>query len=412
MPVFRRSVSLRMRHVRLDLDLSAGAVRNGTPSRNPRGRPATYELGDGKPSGRQAIRQWRTQQRRKGTNSEARELTDGSSARSQGPARQEVPVFFVTGAGKSGTTWLRRMLNVHPEVLCNGEGRFFGRNIKNARLKVLNAEARVVQPATLYNALAENEYLRMWLERTPWTREGDVEEHLAELTREAVRLFLEKNLSESSKKVVGDKTPLLGPGIVGEISVIMPRAKVVHIVRDGRDRAVSWMHHIWNRERLIEEGEDLTAEDQDKRDRYRENPDAFLASGESIFSETSIKTASRVWAENVGAAHRDGPRLLGDKYTEVRYEDLLERPEEELGRIFRFLRVRAKKGIVRRSVRVESFERRSGGRKRGEEDSTSARRKGVAGDWKNVFTERDKAVFKEAAGELLVELGYESDHGW
>jgi hypothetical protein len=252
----------------------------------------------------------------------------------------------------------------------------------------------------------------MWLERTPWTREGDVEEHLAELTREAVRLFLEKNLSESSKKVVGDKTPLLGPGIVGEISVIMPRAKVVHIVRDGRDRAVSWMHHIWNRERLIEEGEDLTAEDQDKRDRYRENPDAFLASGESIFSETSIKTASRVWAENVGAAHRDGPRLLGDKYTEVRYEDLLERPEEELGRIFRFLRVRAKKGIVRRSVRVESFERRSGGRKRGEEDSTSARRKGVAGDWKNVFTERDKAVFKEAAGELLVELGYESDHGW
>jgi hypothetical protein len=412
MPVFRRSVSLRMRHVRLDLDFSAGAVRNGTPSRKSRGRPATYELGGGKPSSREARRQRRAQQRRKGTNSEARELTDGSSARSQGPARQEVPVFFVTGAGKSGTTWLRRMLNVHPEVLCNGEGRFFGRDIKNARLKVLKAEARVVQPATLYNALAENEYLRMWLERTPWTREGDVEEHLTVLTREAVRLFLEKKLSESRKKVVGDKTPLLGPGIVAEISEIMPRAKVVHIVRDGRDRAISWMHQIWNRERSIEEGGQLTAEDQDKRDRYRENPDAFLASGESIFSETSIKTASRVWAENVGAAHRDGPRLLGENYTEVRYEDLLESPEQELERIFHFLGVETNKKVLRQSVRAESFEKRSGGRKRGEEDSTSARRKGVAGDWKNAFTERDKAIFKETAGELLVELGYAKDMSW
>ena len=161
------------------------------------------------------------------------------------------------------------------------------------------------------------------------------------------------------------------------------------------------MHHHWNREQATEQGGLLLPEERDKRDRYRENPDAFLASGESIFPETSIKTASRIWAENVGAAHRDGPRLLGDKYTEVRYEDLLERPEEELGRIFRFLRVRAGKRMVRRYVRRESFERRSGGRKRGQEDSTSTRRKGMAGDWKNVFTECDKAVFKEAAGELL-----------
>jgi len=36
----------------------------------------------------------------------------------------------------------------------------------------------------------------------------------------------------------------------------------------------------------------------------------------------------------------------------------------------------------------------------------------VAGDWRNVFTEEDKRIFKEAAGDLLVELHYEKDNEW
>jgi hypothetical protein len=192
----------------------------------------------------------------------------------------------------------------------------------------------------------------------------------------------------------------------------MPEAKVIHVIRDGRDVAVSAIHHYWNRERPSEEGGELPARDRDKRDRYREDPEAFLASGESIFAESAIKHNAEVWASNVGSAHRDGLTVLGDNYAEVRYEDLLERPEQELGRILRFLGVSADKEVVGRSVMAESFEKRSGGRKRGQEDSTSARRKGVTGDWKNVFTERDKALFKEFAGELLVELGYEKDNSW
>ncbi|HWI45457.1 MAG TPA: hypothetical protein VNT12_04725, partial [Rubrobacter sp.] len=45
------------------------------------------------------------------------------------PARRErgskTPVFFVTGVGKSGTSWLMRTLDGHPDILCKGEGRFF-----------------------------------------------------------------------------------------------------------------------------------------------------------------------------------------------------------------------------------------------------------------------------------------------
>ena len=38
--------------------------------------------------------------------------------------REEQARFLVTGLGKSGTRWLTKILDSHPEVLCKGEGRF------------------------------------------------------------------------------------------------------------------------------------------------------------------------------------------------------------------------------------------------------------------------------------------------
>jgi hypothetical protein len=96
----------------------------------------------------------------------------------------------------------------------------------------------------------------------------------------------------------------------------------------------------------------------------------------------------------------------------VRYEDLLREPEKEFGRLYEFLGAGADEQTVARCVETTSFEKRSGGRERGEEDTRSGVRKGVAGDWENVFTERDKEVFKREAGDLLIELGYEEHGSW
>ena len=247
-----------------------------------------------------------------------------------------------------------------------------------------------------------------------WSARGgpatsDVDEHIACLTREAVRYFLARKLSETGKRIVGDKTPLHSAAVVTEIGSMFPEARVIHIIRDGRDQAVSHTHHRWNRVRPVEEGCRLTLEERDKRDRYRENPEKFLASGESIFSERYIVTAAKGWKSNVGTAHRDGLSVLGDGYTEVRHEDLLERPEEEMGRLFRFLGATDDEAVVRQCVERNRFERVAR-REAGTEDSASFLRKGVAGDWRSVFTERDKAIYKEIAGDLLIELGYEKDN--
>ena len=330
-------------------------------------------------------------------------------------SREPDALFFVVGSARSGTNWLMRTLNAHPEIMCRGEGRFFGRDSRREQLKEMKTtehKKRKMQPSSLYNALAESEYLRLWVERSVWTRDDDPDEHIARLTREAVRYFLTAGLSKSGKRIVGDKTPLDSLRIVTEIADILPEARVIHIIRDGRDTVVSQLHHVWNR--ASDEGgiHNLTPEERDRRDRYRADAEEVLRSGDGIFSERRLKSSANNWNRLVGAAVRDGPRALGERYTEVRYEDLLQRPETEFGRLFDFLGARADEETVTRCVGATNFENRSGGRERGQEDARSGVRKGVAGDWKRVFIERDKVIFKEIAGDLLLKLGYEQHNDW
>jgi hypothetical protein len=39
-------------------------------------------------------------------------------------------------------------------------------------------------------------------------------------------------------------------------------------------------------------------------------------------------------------------------------------------------------------------------------------RSGKTGEWKKYFTEDHKNIFREAAGDLLVRLGYEKNNDW
>lgn len=342
-----------------------------------------------------------------------KELAELKAAAHAGYARDDVPIFFVVGAPKSGTTWLRRMLDQHPEVLCHGEGRFFGRDDKDMNYEnvQVNKKGQLLRPGSLHYTLAQCEDLRTWMERTWWSRDAEAEKHIAHLTREAVLYFLLHKRVKIGKKMVGDKTPLHSTSTLSEIGTMFPEARVIHIVRDGRDQAVSHNHHKWNRVPGVEEGGRLTQEEQDKRDRYRKDPEGFLVSGESIFSEQHITAIARGWERKVGVAHVDGPAVLGDRYTEVRYEDLLVRPEEEMGRLFGFLGASRDDSVVRRTVESNRFEKVTD-REAGSENSSSFFRKGVSGDWRGVFTKRDKAIFKEEAGDLLIELGYEDDDDW
>lgn len=137
----------------------------------------------------------------------------------------------------------------------------------------------------------------------------------------------------------------------------------------------------------------------------------------------------RMQARLAGLNVEDGLLLMMDKWLStcawiqhswletgeelIRYEDLL---EDDIGILERVLIGQCGLPVSHERLRevVEStrFERVTGGRRRGEEDVTQHMRKGVAGDWRNHFTDRTKDVFKLRCGRLLVALGYESDDNW
>jgi hypothetical protein len=320
-------------------------------------------------------------------------------------------VFYVVGHAKSGTTWLMRLLDAHPEIVCKGEGRIFGRRYK--RPDVRKMDAPTFQPSSLYRALIDATYLRSWIERSVWTRGDDADEQLRGLTRAAIHHFLGARLAGSKKRIVGDKTPFLSDEIITEIAEIDSGAKVIHIIRDGRDVAVSGIHHLWRRELDLGGGKDIRPEEEEMRARYRADPQGAIESGEGLFTEQRLREMAEDWRRQVSAAREQGSELLGtDRYVEVRYEELLERTVPEFRRLAGFLGADQDSKVAQRCVSSASFTRWTKGRRRGQEDSDSLLRKGVAGDWKRVFTADDRRVFDRHAGDLLIELGYETGRDW
>jgi Sulfotransferase domain len=114
------------------------------------------------------------------------------------------------------------------------------------------------------------------------------------------------------------------------------------------------------------------------------------------------------WNRRTSKASREGGELFGDNFLQIKYEDLLLKPEEIMQPVFELLGAQADAGVVRHCVENNSFEK-AAGRPKGTEEGESFFRKGVAGDWRNLFTERDREVYEQLAGQTLVEIGYPLD---
>ncbi len=329
-----------------------------------------------------------------------------ASASAVAPSPGSPPPFFIVGQAKSGTSWVMRLLEAHPEVMARGEGRFVGRSYKRPDLKRI--DSATLQPSSLQRALLDADYLRAWIERSVWTRDGDTEEALEELVAVCTRHIMHRALEGSGKRLVGDKTPFLSADVIVELASHFDDSQVIHVIRDGRDVAVSAMHHLWNHPIDLGGGLDLASDESRIRERYRTDPKGFLESGKSIFTERRILALASSWQSNVSRAIANGRELLGDRYTEMRYERLVGEPIAETQRLLAAVGADARPNLAARCVERARFERFSGGRPVGTEDSTAFTRKGIVGDWMAVFTERDRRLFEEEAGELLTELGYSS----
>ena len=298
--------------------------------------------------------------------------------------------FFIFGHARSGTTLLMRLLRLHPEVHCNYQAHFFTR-----------------QP--LLKSLVNTPETEEWLTRKSnrWNQGRDLSPLIL---RAAADFMMERDAVREGKMIVGDKSPssTIHGQAVRDLHSIYPDAKLIYIVRDGRDVLISERFR-----NLVEESKFLKTEDKRIIEELRKDQTPFTNGMQSIFTETVVRRVTNGWITNVQETEEQGRRLFADHYCSLRYEDLLERPFEELSRLWKFLDVKnideALKGGIKAEMESNPDEEWQAKRNEG---IASFLPKGHAGNWERLFTARDKSLFKEVAGEMLIKWNYEKDLNW
>lgn len=157
----------------------------------------------------------------------------------------------------------------------------------------------------------------------------------------------------------------------------------IHLFRDGRDVVVS--KYFFDRDFCIKNG--ITSSFDDDFDSY-------------------VERTSYEWASYV-LAWREQPTV-----SSTQYERYLDDPVRELrALIFEISGVRLDESYLSSVVSRYTRAKFSASLDAAFSHNTFVR-KGIAGDWKNHFSERNVSAFKSIAGDALIALGYESDQKW
>ncbi len=296
--------------------------------------------------------------------------------------------FFIFGHARSGTTLLMRLVRLHPEVHCNYQAHFFTRR-------------------PLLKSLVDTPEAEEWLKRKSnrWNQGRDLSPLVL---RAAADFILERDAAKAGKRIVGDKSPssTIHGQAVRDLHAVYPDAKLVYIVRDGRDVLISERFR-----NFVEESRFLSVEDKRIIEGLRRNKDQFTGN-RSIFTETFIRRVAKGWVTNLQETEEDGRRLFGANYCDLRYEDLLAHPFDEMQKVWEFLGVQADKSLEKKIVEEMSSNPDEEWQAKRNEDIASFLPKGQAGNWQKLFTARDKSLFKEIAGEMLVKWKYEKSQDW
>ena len=298
---------------------------------------------------------------------------------------------FIVGFPRSGTTLLRLMLDSHSELaitheagfipmtsnLTNPLSRMFYRRLKNA-----------AKHRSWANSLRE-EFYRTLTQMNNWNDfhvPGETfRQALIQIepftVADGLRAFFRSYALRFDKPRWGDKTPFYTQ-YFRTIENTLPEAHFIHIIRDGRDAALS--------------GKGLP----------------FVAG--------DFETIGREWSKQI-LLTRNQSRAC-QHYLEIKYEDLILKTTDILQKICRFINLSYEPHMERyyqnARDRMEelgdicdvdgsvSVTRES--RLLRHRLTTQPPDQSRIGRWKTAMTKEDLATFNKVAGHLLQELGYEA----
>lgn len=272
------------------------------------------------------------------------------------------PFPFIVGNPRSGTTLLRALLDSHPRLAVPPESYFV---VTLAHLRELYERDDGLAVESLTADLLQHRRFKRWDLPERALREAldrSAPTSYADAIRTVYALYAERH----GKSRYADKTPKYVEDL-HLLTELFPEALFVHIVRDGRDVALSYLEVDWGPNSMIE--------------------------------------AARRWRHRVELGREAGAALGPERYMEVRYEDLVADPERELREVCRFISVEFEPAMFEYTDRAEDFiaphfhpEAHQG-----------MTRPPTAGmrDWRTQMEPGEVAKFELVAGPLLEELGYE-----
>ena len=267
------------------------------------------------------------------------------------------PPVVVLGVSRSGTTLLKEMLDRHSQLAIPTESYFIpqlwdrhgDRPDLDAMLADLGRLARV----------------REW-----GVDLADVRGRLPPLPHfgEIIRALYLSYAQARGKRRFGDKTPAYMQQL-GLLERVFASAQYVHIVRDGRDAALSFLA-------------------------MRRRPRFNLA------RPRGLRAFACQWRLEVAGARRFGECLGPERYLELRYEELVAEPEAALRGICAFLRLEFEPGMLEyhRDLRGATLQDHPG---LAQAPTPGLRR------WREEMRPADVRRYEAIAGGLLSELGYE-----
>jgi hypothetical protein len=307
----------------------------------------------------------------------------------------DASIFFIGGSYRSGTTWLRDMLNAHREAFVLDEGWILNDRGHGAE-HWLDEGAIARWCATGHNAWAERIGTPTQVARV--MRRGAIEGVMraaAATAHEGKRV-----------RAIGDKSTFCYLDRADVLHGLFPDARFIHVLRDGRDVAVSHCFYLF---RFRQKDGPAQFDVLPERGRaHMERAYRFHALGEgdpvALFDEHTLRYFAGVWAACIAGASR-ARTLFGDRFMEVRYERLLVETRRRLAEVLAFLSIDASDAVVSPIVDRHRFEERAR-RPAGEADPLAKTRKGVSGDWRTYFTDRDAIVWMDAAGGAMRASGH------
>jgi hypothetical protein len=269
------------------------------------------------------------------------------------------PPLLILGVSRSGTTLLRVMLDRNSQLAVPDESFFVPLLADRHLLRV--------DPDEFMDDLCRLKTVRDWGVPLDKVR-ARLTDRMA--IGRAIAAIYEVYAEEHGKPRWGDKTPMYMRHL-SLLRRLFPDAQYVHLIRDGRDAAVSFLS--------------MPAGIAFETWAHPRRPAAFAS----------------LWRTEVAAARRHGQRLGPGRYLEVRYEDLVADAERSLRRVCSFA------GLPYEPAMPDY----AGSESKEREHQQSLKRPLTPGlrDWRTQMRVEDAGAFESVAGDLLRELGYETD---